>query len=299
MVKLLAQVAAGFLALNQLALVSALPMATPVEDVPSLVVRDAAATTSQALVSKRLLAWDYTNTNSPLCAAKLKTIPFGGSNPFVALYNWNTWTPPELTNTSLFEPMVRTKAQLQGSEWTNLLTAISNGAKVVHFFNEPEMNGINAAEAADLWNTVMVPLRNQYNIKLVSPVTASNDEGSAWLDTFMSGISSAPDYLGLHYYGTDIEATKTYLTERHTKHPYPVIVSEIGCLSEDYSQVYQYVVKLTQWMDTTSFISQYAWFGAMPNPPNNFVSKAAMLMDPTGTFKPLLTKLISQLPMQN
>jgi hypothetical protein len=87
-------------------------------------------------------------------------------------------------------------------------------------------------------------------------------------------------------------------SRRHRTYPsYPIIVSELGCISRDKSEVYTFTAELTNWMDECAYIFEYAWFGCMAKVADDFVSKEAQLMDSEGNFTELMEKLMNEHPM--
>ena len=219
------------------------------------------------------------------------------SGPMRSVSNWNAWTPPELKGRAAFRPMIQDAGKLSGNDW-----AIIQGTQnsIIHFFNEPERNGISTQQAADAWNSQVLPLRNQGN-KLVSPSCASNDAGRAWIADFMSKVASnPPDYLGLHYYGTDSNAAIQYVQDMHNSYPSkPIIVSEIASTAQDLQSVVGFTVEVANWMDSTDYIFEYAFFGCMEHLADNFVSPFAQLMNPNGSFTDLMYKMMYDQPMHN
>lgn len=200
---------------------------------------------------KRSILWDWTNTaHHP---TSLDLIPFSLSDPtrspISSLSNWNVWTPPELRGRVPFRPTVRTVAQVTDErEWALVRDCASasastgegegegdgEGEVIVYFFNEPERNGIDVAEAARWWVEKMVGLRDEHagtdvhenengkgkgkrrRMKLVSPACASDEKGEMWLKEWMAlvegmGPDKRPDFVGVHYYGTRAEEGVAYL----------------------------------------------------------------------------------------
>jgi hypothetical protein len=157
--------------------------------------------------------------------------------------------------------MIRTQAQLQGWEWDITL----NGPNpIVHFFNEPERGGITAENAAEIWTKQMLLLKEKGK-KICGPCVASDPAGEAWLEDFMKRIDgNLPDFLGVHYYGDNGDAAIEYIEKMHQKWPQlPVIVTEIASISRDGSEVVKFTSQLANWMDTTDWIYEYAFFGCM------------------------------------
>jgi Glycosyl hydrolase catalytic core len=248
-------------------------------------------------IKKRCLLWDWTNTDGPGHQGvpwAMDVVRFNG--PLSSVSNWNTWSPPELKDRAPFRPMVHLEAQLSGDDWKRIQ---STNQPIIHFFNEPERAGITPQHAADLWNRQMLPLRSQKGKKLVSPSCASDRAGQDWIHAWMKLVSSnPPDYLGLHYYGTDGDAAIRYLESMHQHHPHiPVIVSEFASISRQYNDVLGFTVQLANWMDRTSWIFEYALFGCMRELADGFVSPEARLMNPDGSFTDLMWKYMSDQPM--
>lgn len=244
-------------------------------------------------VKKRCLLWDWTNSNGPGHAGvpwAMDKVNFNGAMSFVS--NWNTWTPPELKGRAPFRPMIRTEGQLSGDDWHNIETTDQH---IIHFFNEPERAGITPQHAADIWHRQLVPLRQHKGKKLVSPSCASDAKGQAWIDDFTKRVSDhPPDYLGVHYYGTDSNAAIKYLESMHKKHPKQhIIVSEIASISRDYNDVLHFTLRMAQWMDDTPWIFEYGFFGCMRKVADGFVSPKAQLMNPDGSFTDLMLKLMA------
>lgn len=219
------------------------------------------------------------------------------TGPFHSVSNWNTWYPTELHHRAPFRPMVRLEAQLSGQDWQNIL---NSKEAIIHYFNEPERAGISAQHAADLWHSQMVPLRKTKGKKLVSPSCSNDQAGQAWIVDFMHRVKdNPPDYLGLHYYGTKGSEAISFIDLMHKKFPkQQVIVSEIACISRDYKEVLHFTVQTTNWLDRQDWVAEYGWFGCMQHPADNFVSPAAQLMNPDGSFKELMNKLLHEQPMK-
>ena len=193
--------------------------------------------------------------------------------------------------------MVRSEGQALGTDWEIILKSDQH---IIHFFNEPERQGISAEHAADVWLKQMVPLRQKHGKKLVSPSCANDKAGQEWIADFMNRVSrEAPDYLGLHYYGTDGNAAIKFIQDMHAKHPHqPIIVSEIASIARDYPSVKGFTVQLANWMDSQEYVFEYGFFGCMRKLADNFVSPQAQLMKPDGNFTDLMEKLMHEQPMK-
>ncbi|KAK7182136.1 hypothetical protein DPSP01_014059 [Paraphaeosphaeria sporulosa] len=244
------------------------------------------------VIKKRSLLWDYTNTNN--LAGRMDTVNFDG--PISSVSNWNAWVPPELKGRAPFRPMIHLERELNGNEWQWIL---DSDQPIIHFFNEPERNGISPQKAADYWHNQVIPaLRNDRHKQLVSPSCASDPAGQQWIADFMNLVGDArPDYLGLHWYGVEASECQQFISSMHDKFGLPVIVSEIASIDRNYDSVHAFTRDMCNWMDGVDWIFEYAFFGCMQNMPDDFVSPAARLMDEGGNFTDLMWKYMSDQPM--
>ena len=146
----------------------------------------------------------------------------------------------------------------------------------------------------------LIPLRKEKGTKLVSPSCASDPSGEAWLADFMARVAeNRPDYLGVHYYGTDAGAAIKYIESMHDKYPgQPIIVSEIASISRDKHDVREFTARLANWMDEKDWIFEYGFFGCMQKCADGFVSPQAQLMNETGEFTDLMYKLMWDQPIK-
>ncbi|KAF2277761.1 uncharacterized protein EI97DRAFT_465891 [Westerdykella ornata] len=246
------------------------------------------------VVKKRCLLWDWTNTKE--CPGQMDKVHFGG--PIASVSNWNAWVPPELKGRAPFRPMIHLERELNGNEWQWIKDSHES---IIHFFNEPERNGISPEKAADYWRKQVIPeLRNKRGKKLVSPSCASDDGGKNWLYRWMELVKDCPpDFLGMHWYGTDPNLAIRDIEAMHKRFPkLRIIVSEIASISRDSHQVFEFTKKVCNWMDGTDYIFEYAFFGCMKKMPDQYVSEAARLMKPDGSFTDLMNKYMHEQPMK-
>ncbi|KAF3916313.1 hypothetical protein ABW21_db0203782 [Orbilia brochopaga] len=238
------------------------------------------------VVRKRCLAWDWTDTRD--CPQQINHVDFDG--PMHS-------EPPELKGRAAFRPMIHLQPELEGEEWQTLL---KSDAGIVHYFNEPERNGISCDLAAQKWHEQVVPqLRKLHHKKLVSPSCAGDDAGVAWLKDFMNKVKDdPPDYVGVHYYGEKTADAKRFLQKIHEEYPkYKIIVSEIACISRNKKNVYAFTRNMANWMDQTDWIFEYTFFGCLKTMPDDFVSPQARLMSPQGQFTKLMKLLMHEQPI--
>ncbi|KAF7192542.1 hypothetical protein HII31_06133 [Pseudocercospora fuligena] len=248
------------------------------------------------MIKKRSLLWDWTNTDGPGHAGVPWMMDQVNFNMISSVSNWNTWMPPELQGRAPFRPMVRQEAQLTGQNWTNIE---NSDQPIIHFFNEPERQGISPEYAATIWNQKMLPLRRNRGKRLVSPSCSNDQNGQNWINRWMELVkANPPDYLGLHYYGADGNAMIAFLRDMRKRYPQqPVIISEWASISKNYQDVLGMTVQLCNFMDSQEWILEYALFGCMRTLADGFVSPAAQLMNPDGSFTELFRKYQSEVPM--
>ena len=245
--------------------------------------------TAVLATGKRGLLYDYTVQDANPNA--IKTV-IDNNVQFNRVANWNTWYPLNLDNRIPFVPTIRTPDQLQGRDWD--WAWHSNGPEVI-YYNEPERNHVTPEDAANMWFSHMIPLRQQTGKKLVGPGIANDDNGRRWLDRFMSLIGNQrPDYLGLHVYETDGNRAIRYMQDMHQKYNLPLYITEIASVHRSYIDVLFFTSQLIYWMDNTPWIERYFFFGWMPHLPNDggFASPTAQLMNSDTSFRDLFWKIM-------
>lgn len=219
-------------------------------------------------------------------------------NVIRSVSNWNTWVPPELKGRAPYRPMIHLEAQLSGGDWNNVQ---NSDQPIIHFFNEPERAGITPEHAADVWHNQVLSLRNDKGKKLVSPSCSNDQAGQDWINRWMDLVAdSPPDYLGLHYYGTDGGAMIGFLQDMHNRHPnQPIIVSEWASIARGSDDVKGFTIQMVNWMEdpAQSWIFEHSLFGCMRKLADDFVSPAAQLMNADGSFTDLFWKYQSDVPM--
>ena len=263
----------------------------------------------------RTILWEWTLTRDLNDVINATAASLEASSLITSVTNWETWRPPEIPVHIPFRPMLRTPAQLEGGDWANLLTSLSSPGtgrdKVVHFYSEPERQGIAPAAAAEAWRQSMVPLRDWLGVKLVAPACAADEAGTRWLDEFMDVLSASngnegedrdrqaaghltPDYLGLHFYGDqrssadeEIAAAKAYIAGRHERHGLDVVIVELASTSRDGAVVDRFSKEVGAWLDEQSWVLAYGLFGVERSPVNDFISPAAQLLDAEGRWTEL------------
>ncbi|KAI6089191.1 glycoside hydrolase family 128 protein [Hypoxylon rubiginosum] len=250
---------------------------------------------------KRIILWEtkLTSELSSIPGLLSAATALGSSSVIKSITNWETKRPDELPKKIPFRPMVRTPQHLEGDNWSNLISVLSaQKGTIVHFYNEPERNGIDVSTAVTDWKNKMLPLRQKYGAKLVTPGCASSGEGSAWLQSFMGALADdeKPDYLNLHFYtlpqnpcDQEIKNAENFFSEKHTTYNLPVIIGEIASTSRDATQVVTFTKEVSKWLDkpAQSWVVEYGFFGVSTSVDDDFVSPAAQMLNSNGAWTDL------------
>jgi len=186
-----------------------------------------------------------------------------------------TWSPSPIDSNLEFVPMLWGTAQLQQFSSTINATIAQNLVTAVLAFNEPEQPGqsnLTPSEGAQLWAQYIEPLKAQ-GVRLGTPAPSSAPSGKTWLQDWLAACNGScnPDFLAVHWYDVNATAFEAYLIDYHNTFNLPVWVTEWAC--QNYNPgpqcTQQGVVDLlnqTQaFMDATSWVERYAWFGVMEN----------------------------------
>ncbi|KAJ7937222.1 glycosyl hydrolase catalytic core-domain-containing protein [Mycena leptocephala] len=162
-------------------------------------------------------------------------------------------------------------------------------AKMALGCNEPNEQGqsnMDAWSGIQLWRQYMMPLASK-GYTLISPAMSSRPNGKDWMKTFMDncGNDCAVSGIATHYYGTDLEELKTYLTYWHTTYNLPVYLTEYadqdfnGGPQASMDEIWSFMVGATEFMNANDWIKAHCWFGAMEgmdnvNPLNKLMNDA-------------------------
>ncbi|KAF6763384.1 glycosyl hydrolase catalytic core-domain-containing protein [Ephemerocybe angulata] len=162
--------------------------------------------------------------------------------------------------------------------------------------NEPDHEGqahLTPEQGAKVWQDHLEPLRAE-GIRLGSPGTTSAGYGKQWhLDwnTACAGGCNY-DFLVVHHYGTNATDFMSYVTDMYETFKKPVWVTEWA--DNDFSghnriataaEIADYLKVTQDWMDSTTWIERYAWFGAMKNTRN--VNPDNGMLDQNGAINAL------------
>ncbi|TRM56147.1 hypothetical protein BD626DRAFT_538740 [Schizophyllum amplum] len=217
------------------------------------------ATAVQA--GKRGLAWPYYN------GALDPGVFNNGDGSVVAIYDWETYAPPSTNGAGGLGFIGMQRCTDCDSSPIGELAArqAAQGWATVFTLNEPDLNGIGAADAASWYQAHINPL----SIKKAFPaVTSSSSDGQglSWLDSFLSscGGNCYADYINLHWYGTDFDAFVAHVEEAHSRFStYDVVITEFALTAPagaaDQVAFYQ---KAFDWLDQQDYVTLYFPFVA-------------------------------------
>ncbi|KZV75663.1 glycoside hydrolase family 128 protein [Peniophora sp. CONT] len=200
-----------------------------------------------------------------------------------------TWGPsPDSAATIEFVPMLWGTKQLD--EWSSINQTIEEN-KVVNVlgFNEPEnpaQSNMTAQEGADLWRQYLEPLKASHGVRLGAPAPDGDEAGKTWLQDWLTLCNGGcnPDFLALHWYGTDVGNFIAYLNDYHYTFNLSVWVTEWACQNfVDVSQqcsaddIVSFMNQTQAYMDETDWVERYSWFGAMTKMPDGVNSDDAIM----------------------
>ncbi|KAI0039547.1 glycoside hydrolase family 128 protein [Auriscalpium vulgare] len=187
-----------------------------------------------------------------------------------------TWGVFPVTTDLEFAPMLWGPTHVTEFE-ANINSAIQQGhVTTVLGFNEPDVQGqsdITPQVGAQLWKQYLEPLRAQ-GIRLGSPAPSSASAGKTWLQNFLTACAGGctVDFIALHWYGVDANQFISYVTNMHLTFNRNIWVTEWACENTNdasaqcsQSDVYTFMNTTQSFLDSTSYVERYSWYGAMVN----------------------------------
>ena len=152
---------------------------------------------------------------------------------------------------------------------------------------EPDLPGstqLPVATAVQIWRQTIVPYRVNKKLQLLSPaVTSDEATGLPWLAQFMAAVPDCkPDYIALHYYGTNATAFETYVKTVYTLYKLPIYITEVASTASNVASVTSFMTSITAWCDQQTWIAGVFWFAASRTANTGNVALSA-LMSSTGT----------------
>ncbi|CAE6428327.1 unnamed protein product [Rhizoctonia solani] len=206
-------------------------------------------------------------------------------------FTWSpqSWVVPAPTQLE-FVPQLWGERDVQTfASVVNATSIATNGWKNLLGMNEPELPAqanMAAQDGVNFWKAHLEPLKST-GIRLGSPATTSGPNGKKWMQDFFTVCAGncTVDFLALHWYGNVAEEFIAYLEDFHNTFQRPIWITEYSCQNFvngaqcTYEEIVQFLNTTQTYMDQTSWVEHYAWFGAMASLPNN-VNQLTALMDP-------------------
>ncbi|CUA67577.1 Alkali-sensitive linkage protein 1 [Rhizoctonia solani] len=213
-------------------------------------------------------------------------------------FTWSpqSWVVPAPTQLE-FVPQLWGERDVQTfASVVNATSIATNGWKNLLGMNEPELPAqanMAAQDGVNFWKAHLEPLKST-GIRLGSPATTSGPNGKKWMQDFFTLCAGncTVDFLALHWYGNVAEEFIAYLEDFHNTFQRPIWITEYSCQNFvngaqcTYEEIVQFLNTTQTYMDQTSWVEHYAWFGAMASLPNN-VNQLTALMDPSGVINDL------------
>jgi hypothetical protein len=167
--------------------------------------------------------------------------------------------------------------------WTTAVQTV--GTKSILGFNEPDLtysgsSNILPAKAAEGYITYMEPFSG--NVKIGMPNVLWNNGGSSsggnydsavWTQYFLGNCTSCHfDFAAIHYYQdchpSDGESGASWfqgnVTNAYNTLQLPIWITEFQCYGTDAQQI-AFLQTALPWLDSTSYVARYAYFGVFPD----------------------------------
>lgn len=196
------------------------------------------------------------------------TDPFAGSKVSWA-YNWGHASSGLDESKFEFVPQLWGTGSLFTTGWKDdASSAISNGAKNLLGFNEPDIAkqaNLSPEDAADGWTTYMEPFAGKARLGSPAVSNAAAPQGVAWLTDFIAACKTCTiDFAVVHWYDSfsNVEYFKQFLTDAHEKTGKPVWLTEFGCNDGSDEDISGFLSEVLPWMDEQDWIERYSYFMA-------------------------------------
>ena len=182
-------------------------------------------------------------------------------------HNWGTGSTSSLSSI----PFVYTQ---WGPDNLQNLASLPSGSILVGP-NEPEVgaqSNLSPATVAALYRNHMTPLRKSGKVaRLGSPACSNTDAGLAWLKSFLALCSDCEiDFITQHWYGPTVTMLQSQLGAVHALDTSkPIWITEFACTNwvtasnPTQDAIAGFMKDSMAWMEATSWIERYSWFGAL------------------------------------
>lgn len=220
-----------------------------------------------------------------------------GTNVF-GMYTWSPWCPPQAKQYGIrCFPMFWGKKSI--SQWKQYVKkGYSDHALGMNECNQAGESQLSPGAAAALWRKYVAPMKSK-GYTLVSPSTSNAKTSLSW---YQSYFKTCPDChtgkVAAHFYGTDPNHFISYIESVHAATGNSTIwVTEVAC--QDFSgrtncnknDAEKFMTAIMNWMDKTSWVEMYAYFGFFAQARAG-VSSANALLNPSGTLNAMGKKYV-------
>ncbi|OHT13807.1 hypothetical protein TRFO_43244 [Tritrichomonas foetus] len=202
-------------------------------------------------------------------------------------YNWMIWQQLDPTNME-YVVNVHDKGQV------DQVSSTIKDDSIVIGFNEPDLDGNvcgSPQDCANYYKQYLTPLRKSGKISRLSTPAISN-VGLDWLQQFMNSCSDcAIDFVVVHCYTLSYDYFASFMNDARNRFGKNVWLTEFGYTSFDpnnlpnYNDVRSFMEKTLSFLDSTSWVERYAWFGAHND--LGVVGNANRLIDDNGQLTDL------------
>jgi hypothetical protein len=210
--------------------------------------------------TKACLAWTNEMANG------LKSFQNKG---IFGMYTWSEWCPDKTFGINCWPMLWGNKNKDKFKK--KVVKGYANVALGMNEVNCKGQSTMSPGAAASLWRQYMLPLKSK-GYTLISPSTSNGKTAPAWLNQWFKTCKECGKSIhavAAHYYGTDPKKFISYITDLHHQTGNRTIwVTEIGC--QDYSgrnkqcsqsQANNFLTTAINWMEKTSWVETYCWYG--------------------------------------
>lgn len=183
-------------------------------------------------------------------------------------YNWG-YPSNGLSSQFDYAPQLWCSSSAYTSGWASAVKSATSSGGTTHLlgFNEPDNSGqcnISPSAAASAWKTYMQPYASS-NVKLVSPAVTNGggETGLQWMSEFLGNCTGCTvDVIALHWYSSYAPDFQNHVESAYNMFGKPIWVTEFGLTSSTDAQIESFLESAMPWMDSTSYVQRYAYFGA-------------------------------------
>ncbi|BFZ57259.1 hypothetical protein PYCC9005_004310 [Savitreella phatthalungensis] len=213
--------------------------------------------TSGVSGGKRGVAWEPAN------GASGASLLAGGATSW--WHNWGMSPNVAAFSSKAYAYTIRTLGELGAA------SSVPRGAYVLGF-NEADIEGISPDQAASIYKSQLLPLRQSGQIgTLATPSITNGGSGLPWMQAFMAACGGGPacgiDVVNIHWYGPDFGMLQSQVGAVHAAFPnYPVVISEIAATNWNVATnpsaagIAAFMAQATAWLDSQGWVQRYAWF---------------------------------------